>query len=69
MLNKIDPDQTQAWQKLSEHFSDIKNVHMRDLFAGNPERFTDFSIHFNRFVGKLYPKKDWKYCLHNLSDL
>ncbi len=46
MLKKIDPTETDAWQKLSSHFDGIKQVHMRDLFGKDPDRFSTFSIQF-----------------------
>lgn len=39
--------QTAAWQKLVAHAEEMKKVHMRDLFANDPQRFDKFSIHFN----------------------
>ncbi|UCF55980.1 MAG: glucose-6-phosphate isomerase, partial [Deltaproteobacteria bacterium] len=47
MLNKMSPMKTQSWKNLSEHFEKMKNVHMRDLFAEDPDRFRKFSIRFN----------------------
>jgi glucose-6-phosphate isomerase len=47
VLRKIDPTQTANWQLLREHFAEIKDVHMRDLFARDPGRFEQFSIKFN----------------------
>ncbi|MBW1940421.1 MAG: glucose-6-phosphate isomerase, partial [Deltaproteobacteria bacterium] len=47
MLNKINPVKTNSWRKLSEHFEKMKNVHMKNLFAGDPNRFKKFSIRFN----------------------
>ena len=46
MLKKIDPTKTDAWQKLSSHYNEIKHVHMRDMFDNAPDRFTTFSIQF-----------------------
>ena len=46
MLPKINPTQTQSWQKLNEHFAEIKDVHMKDLFASDPERFNRFHLQF-----------------------
>ena len=46
MLPKMNPTQTQGWQKLNEHFAEINNVHMRDLFATDPERFNRFHLQF-----------------------
>lgn len=38
--------ESRAWQALSEYKEAMQNVHMRDLFAGNTERFTQFSLEF-----------------------
>ncbi|HME44058.1 MAG TPA: glucose-6-phosphate isomerase [Syntrophorhabdales bacterium] len=47
MLKKIDPTGTASWRKLIEHYSRVRNVHMTDLFASDPERFKKFSLRFN----------------------
>jgi glucose-6-phosphate isomerase len=47
MLPQADPTETQSWRKLSEHFEETKDLHMRDLFATDPQRFNRFSIRFN----------------------
>jgi glucose-6-phosphate isomerase len=47
MLPKIDPLQTQSWQKLAKHYTDMRNVHMKNLFAEDPARFKRFHIRFN----------------------
>ncbi len=36
-----------AWQALKNHFQDIKNLHMRDLFDQDPQRFDKFSLTFH----------------------
>ena len=36
-----------AWQALHEHYQAMRHVHMRDLFASDPQRFVDFSVRFN----------------------
>ncbi len=43
------PDLTRqpAWQALQHHFHRIENLHLRDLFAADPQRFTRFSCQFN----------------------
>jgi glucose-6-phosphate isomerase len=46
MLPKINPTQSRSWQKLNEHFAEIKDVHMKDLFASDPERFNRFHLQF-----------------------
>jgi glucose-6-phosphate isomerase len=47
MLKKINPTKTESWRKLREHYRKIKNVHMKDLFLQDPNRFERFSIQFN----------------------
>ena len=47
MLSKRNPTQTRSWQKLAGHFEQVKNVHMKELFAEDPERFEKFSVRFN----------------------
>ena len=47
MLKKIPPNETESWHRLSAHYKELKNAHLRDLFAKNPERFKNFSIVFN----------------------
>ncbi|HET6769462.1 MAG TPA: glucose-6-phosphate isomerase [Chitinophagaceae bacterium] len=44
MLPKINPANTAAWKALKEHFSEMKNVHMRELFQNDPDRFSQYSI-------------------------
>src|SRR4051812_39236545 len=35
-----------AWKALEDHHSKISQVHMRDLFAQDPQRFAKFSAKF-----------------------
>lgn len=44
MLPKINPITTKAWHQLQQHFAEMKNVHMRELFQGDPDRFKKFSL-------------------------
>ena len=46
MLPKINPIRTRSWQKLNEHFAEINDVQMKDLFASDPERFNRFHLQF-----------------------
>ncbi|MFN2343474.1 MAG: glucose-6-phosphate isomerase [Desulfonatronovibrio sp.] len=36
--------QTNAWKNLGNHFSQIKNIHMKDMFKNDPGRFDKFSL-------------------------
>jgi glucose-6-phosphate isomerase len=47
MLPKTDPTATAAWKTLAAHYQAIKGLHLRQLFAQDPERFGKFSIRFN----------------------
>lgn len=47
MLSKINFTQTQAYEYLSNHLVDMADIHMKDLFEKDPERFKKFSIQFN----------------------
>jgi glucose-6-phosphate isomerase len=46
MLKKLDPTTTDSWRQLADHFEKNKDVHMRDLFRRDPDRFDRFSIRF-----------------------
>ncbi|HHR6131064.1 TPA: glucose-6-phosphate isomerase [Providencia alcalifaciens] len=46
-MKSINPSQTAAWRALEQHYADMKNVHMRDLFAQDAQRFTKFSATFD----------------------
>ena len=41
------PTERKAWQALRQHHEEMKNVHMRDLFKQDPQRFSKFSLKFN----------------------
>jgi glucose-6-phosphate isomerase len=47
MLKKINPTETQSWKNLVDHFNKMKNIHMKDLFADDSERFNKYTIRFN----------------------
>ena len=50
MLDRISPDKTKAWKKLADHYHQTKNVHMKNLFIKDPQRFEKFSIRFNSIL-------------------
>jgi len=47
MLQSINPTQTKSWTALSEHYSVLADMHMKQLFSEDPKRFERFSIRFN----------------------
>lgn len=48
-LPKINPTKTQAWQKLSQHFEEIKSQNMNDWFEADPGRARSFQINWDNF--------------------
>ncbi|HGN1706696.1 TPA: glucose-6-phosphate isomerase [Providencia rettgeri] len=49
-MRSINPSQTAAWRALEQHFAQMKDVHMRDLFAKDKDRFTKFSATFDNQI-------------------
>jgi glucose-6-phosphate isomerase len=50
MFPKINPTTTKAWKALQEHAAAMKQVHMRALFAKEPDRFRHWAFCFNDLV-------------------
>ena len=46
MLQAINPTKTNAWAKLSAHFQEMQDVHMKSLFAEDQDRFSNFKLAF-----------------------
>ncbi|MBL7723512.1 MAG: glucose-6-phosphate isomerase [Chitinophagaceae bacterium] len=44
MLPKINPTSTNAWQQLQQHYLEIKDVHLKELFKNEPDRFKKYSL-------------------------
>jgi glucose-6-phosphate isomerase len=45
MFPKVTPKDTKAWKGLQGHYKDkMKGIHMRELFAADPERFSKYSL-------------------------
>ena len=42
--------QLPAWQALKAHFQEVSDLHMRDLFAADPQRFERFSLRWGNFL-------------------
>ena len=47
MLKTIDPTTTAAWQKLLSHFTAVNDMHIKDLFQQDTQRFSKFSLQFD----------------------
>ncbi|UXK12021.1 glucose-6-phosphate isomerase [Erwinia pyrifoliae] len=46
-MKNINPTKTAAWKALQQHFEQMKDVHIADLFATDANRFAAFSATFN----------------------
>ncbi len=48
VMKNINPTHTDAWQKLQSHYSEIKDLHLRELFK-NASRAVDYTIEWEDF--------------------
>ncbi|MGM0391182.1 MAG: glucose-6-phosphate isomerase [Bacteroidota bacterium] len=48
-MKNIDPTKTEAWKKLNKHFSDIRELEMKNLFQEDPQRAEDLKIEWEDF--------------------
>lgn len=49
-LPNINPTSTQAWKKLNEHYTQMKNVSMQEMFVNDSTRAEKFNIQWNDFL-------------------
>lgn len=49
-LPSINPTETKAWKKLSQHFDQIQDKSLTELFDQNSSRFSDLSVQWNDFL-------------------
>jgi len=50
MLNRQNPLDTKAWEQLEAHYAEVKDLHLRDLFASDAARFDRFSLRFETLL-------------------
>ncbi len=48
-LSKTNPTTTKAWSALALHFKETKNLHLKELFANDPNRAKEFTIAWDKF--------------------
>lgn len=48
-LKAINPTNTQSWAKLKTHFSELKDVQLKEMFNSNPERANELTIKWEDF--------------------
>ncbi len=49
-LPKINPTATALWEKLNQHYQNIKNVSMQEMFLNDTSRAEKFHIRWNNFL-------------------
>ncbi|MFN3967559.1 glucose-6-phosphate isomerase [Flavobacterium sp.] len=49
-LTQINPTSTNAWEKLNQHYAQMKNVSMKEMFANDTARASKFHIQWNDFL-------------------
>lgn len=70
-MKNIDPTQTNSWNKLKRLHDSLKETHMKDLFAKDPERADKFSIQWEDFYidySKNRIDEEVKIALTNLAE-
>ncbi len=48
-LKNINPTQTEAWKQLTNHYNELKDIHLKDLFSNDTNRKNKFTLNFNDF--------------------
>ncbi|MDI9309797.1 MAG: glucose-6-phosphate isomerase [Limnohabitans sp.] len=49
-LKKINPTETNAWQRLRQHFAEMQFVTMQEMFANDEKRVEKFHIEWDKFL-------------------
>lgn len=49
-LQNINPSSLEVWNKLSDHLSESKNSHLKELFASDSNRASTFTLKWNDFL-------------------
>jgi glucose-6-phosphate isomerase len=50
MFPSINPTTTRAWQKLADHFEEIRHAQLKTFFKQDPNRFNRFSIQWDDLI-------------------
>lgn len=50
MIKNINPTKTKYWNKLKKHFIQIKDIHIKDFFKKDLNRFKNFSLNFKNLI-------------------
>lgn len=50
MLPKVNPMNTKAWNRLEEYHFSFEDMHLKELFATDPERFQKYALKFEEML-------------------
>ncbi len=68
-LKNVNPTKTSSWKELEEHYNQIKDVEMKTLFKGDPDRKEIFSLIFDEFNIDISKNRITEKTLKHLIDL
>lgn len=68
-LQATNPTATKAWSKLQSHFSELKDIHLKELFKKNPERANELTVIWDDFYVDFSKNRITKETLNLLLDL
>ncbi|MBT8245783.1 MAG: glucose-6-phosphate isomerase [Winogradskyella sp.] len=68
-LKATNPTTTKAWEKLTAHFSELKDVHLKDLFKTNPKRAKELTVIWDDFYVDFSKNRITKKTLSLLTEL
>ena len=69
MLNTINPTDTKAWEKLESHFEEVKATKIKELFENDVNRFSNFTLKFDRILVDFSKNKVTDETINLLLDL
>jgi glucose-6-phosphate isomerase len=69
MFPKVNPTHTQAWKSLEKHYEEVCHIHMKELFAQDPDRFRKMSIHFEDILVDFSKNRVTDSTMNQLYDL
>lgn len=69
MIKNIDPTTTKAWKRLAELYKEKSEVHMKDQFATDPDRYNTYHIKWNDILVDYSKNRIDDEVLHSLLDL
>ncbi|MBL4939815.1 MAG: glucose-6-phosphate isomerase, partial [Lutibacter sp.] len=68
-MKNYNPTKTSAWQQLTKHYSEVKNIHLKSHFNNDSDRKEKFTINFNEFEFDYSKNRITEETLHYLLDL